>query len=79
MKRSRLKNKAKRSKAPVDIVNYKKQRNLVATLNCQAKYEYFNEVSNRESSSPFWEACKPYINSKIMLIENDKMLLKMKK
>ena len=79
MKRSRLKNKAKRSKAPVDIVNYKKQRNLVATLNCQAKYEYFNEVSNSESSSPFWEACKPYINSKIMLIENDKMLLKMKK
>ena len=33
MKRSRLKNKAKRTKAPIDIVNYKKQRNFVASLN----------------------------------------------
>ena len=36
-----------------------------------------------ESSRPFWETCKPYFSnkhapgdSKIMLIENDKMLLK---
>ena len=33
MKRSRLKNKAKRAKAPIDIVNYKKQRNFVVSLN----------------------------------------------
>ena len=52
-------------------------------LNRQAKYEYFNEVSNSESSRPFWETYKPYFSnkqdrgdSKIMLIENDKMLLK---
>ena len=32
VKSSRLKNKANRSKNPVDIVNYKKQRNLVANL-----------------------------------------------
>ena len=83
MKRSRLKNKAKRTKAPVDIVNYKKQRNLVVSLNRQAKCEYFNKVSNSKSSRPFWETCKPYFSnkhvrgdSKIMLIENDKMLLK---
>ena len=81
-----LKNRPKRSKAPVDIVNYKKQRNLVVSLNRQAKYEYFNEVSNSDSSRPFWETCKPYFpskharrDSKIMLIGNDKMLLKMKK
>ena len=55
MKRSRLKNKAKRTKAPIDIVNYKKQRNLVVSLNRQAKYKYFNEVSNSESSRPFWK------------------------
>ena len=48
MKRSRLKNKD-----PVDIANYKKQRNLVVSLNRQAKSEYFNEVSNSESSRPF--------------------------
>ena len=83
MKRSRLKNKAKSTKAPVDIVNYKKQRNLVVSLNRQAKYEYFDEVSNSESSRSFWDTCKPYFSnkhdrgdSKITLIENDKMLLK---
>ena len=83
MKRSRLKNKANRSKDPVDIANYKKQRNLVVSLNRQAKSKYFNEVSNTKSSRPFWETCKPYIlnkhagrDSKIMLIENDKMLLR---
>ena len=83
MKRSRLKNKAKRTKAPVDIVNYKKQRNVLVSLNPRAKYEYFNEVSNSESSRPFWETCKPYFSnehargdSKIMLIESDRMLLK---
>ena len=64
MKRSRLKNKAKRTKAPTDIVNYKKQRNLVVSLNREAKYEYFNEVSNSESSRPFWETCKPYFSNK---------------
>ena len=78
-----MKNKANRSKGPVDIANYKKQRNLVVSLNCQAKSEYFNEVSNSGSSRPFWETCKPCFSnkhargdSKIMLIENDKMLLK---
>ena len=49
MKRSRLKNKANRSKDPVDIANYKKQRNLVVSLNRLAKSKYFNEVSNTES------------------------------
>ena len=83
MKRSRLKNKANRSKDPVDIANYKKQRNLVVSLNRPAKSKYFNEDSNTESSRPFWETCKQYFSnkhargdSKIMLIENDKMLLK---
>ena len=83
MKRSRLRNKGKITKAPTDIVNYKKQRNLVVSLNHQTKYEYFNEVSNNESSRPFWETCKSHFSnkhargdSKIMLIENDKMLLK---
>ena len=45
--------------------------------------EYFNEVSNTESWRPFWLKWKPYYSnkhargdSKIMLIENYKMLLK---
>ena len=83
MKRSRLKKKAN---DPVDVGNYKKQRNLVVSLYIPAKSEYLNEVSNSESGRPFWETCKPYFSnkharrdSKIMHIENDKMLLKMKR
>ena len=64
MKRSRLKNKANRSKDPVDIANYKKQRNLVVSLNRQAKSKYFNEDSNTESSRPFSETCKSYFSNK---------------
>ena len=55
-----LKHKANRSKDPVDIANYKKQHNLIVSLNNQVKSEYLNEVSNTESSKPFWETCKPY-------------------
>ena len=46
MKRSRLKNKANRPKDLVEIANYKKQCDLVVSLNRQAKSQYFNEVSN---------------------------------
>ena len=80
MKRSKLKNKANRSKDPA---NYKKQRNLVVSLNCQAKSEYFNEVSNFKSSRPLWDSSEPYFpnkhareDSKIMLLGKDKMLKK---
>ena len=66
MKMSRLKNKADRSKDPVDVANYKKQRNLVVSLNRQAKSEYFNEVSNSENSRPFWETCKPDFQTKML-------------
>ena len=31
-----------RSKDPFDIANYKKQRNLVVSLNSQTKSKYFN-------------------------------------
>ena len=78
-----MKAKANRSKDPVDIATYKKQRNLVVSLNHQVKSKYFNEDSNTESSRHFWETCKSYFskkdargNSKFMLIENDKMLIK---
>ena len=37
MEKSRLKNKANKSKQPTDIASYKKQRNLVISLNRQSK------------------------------------------
>ena len=40
VKRSKLKNKANKTKNPLDITNYKKQRNYVTKLNKTAKIEY---------------------------------------
>ena len=82
MERSRLKNKANKSKQPTDIASYKKQRNLVVSLNRQSKLDYFNSISSSKDTKPFWKQCKPDFcnkhavgDSNIMLIENDKMIL----
>ena len=40
MRRSRLKNKANKTKKPLDISNLKKQRNYVVNLNKQATFEF---------------------------------------
>ena len=42
MKRSKLKNKANKTKLLTDIRNCKKQRNYVVNLNKNAKFEYFS-------------------------------------
>ena len=83
MKWSKLKNKANKTKNPLDIVNYKKQRNYVTKLNKTAKLEYFNNLKLGKDNKPFWEKCKPYFANKysksdigIMLNENGELLLK---
>ena len=82
MKRSRLKNKANKSKKPIDISNFKKQRNYIVNLNKQAKFEYFSSY-NATESKPFWVNCKPYFSNKyskadtdIVLNENGDLILK---
>ena len=60
MKRSKLKNKANKTKHSVDIKMYMKQRNYVAGLNKQAKFEYFNNLHCKKDTKPFWDKCKPY-------------------
>ena len=52
MKRSRLKNKANKTKKPIDVSNFKKQHNYVVNLNKQAKFEYFSSY-NSTDSKPF--------------------------
>ena len=42
MKRSKLKNKAIKTKLPADVNNYKKQRKYVVNLNKSTKFGYFN-------------------------------------
>ena len=44
MKRSKLKNKANRSKLQDDIAKQKKQRNLVVKLNTDSKLHYFDNM-----------------------------------
>ena len=77
MKRSRLKNKANKTKRPIHISNFKKQGNYVVNLNKQAEFEYFSSY-NSADSKPFWVNCKPYFSNKyskadtdIVLNEND--------
>ena len=53
MKRSELKNKANKTKYHEDILNYKKQRNLVTKLNKNSKKAYFNSLSGDTSKKPF--------------------------
>ena len=83
IKRSKLKNKANKTKNPSDIKNCKKQRKYVVQLNKKSKLEYFNNFDSSQGSKPFWVKCKPYISSKnseadtdIILNENGDMIFK---
>ena len=76
MKRLELKSKANRTKRPKDISDYKKQRNLVVTLNEGRRIKYFQNLETSKNSKPFWNNCKPYFSykyahgeSKIILID----------
>ena len=81
MKRSRLKNKADKTKDPTDTRTYKKQWNYVVNLNKVAKLEYFSKYESNDDK-PFWVRCKPYFTNKhskadadIMLSENGELIL----
>ena len=85
MKRSRLKNKANKTKNHRDISNYKKQRNYVVKLNRSAKFQYFNNCEEKNQKS-FWKNCKPFFTNKhskadtnIVLCENGDLLLENEK
>ena len=84
MKRSRLKNKANKTKDPTDIKNYKRQQSYIANLNKEAKLEYFSNFESN-GNKPFWLNCKFYFTNKhskpdndIMLSENGEIILKNK-
>ena len=81
MKRSRLRNKANKTRKAVDIFNYKKQRNLVVKTNNECKREYFDKLNVKTTTKSFWKTSKPYFSnkhshggSKIMLTENDRII-----
>ena len=81
MKRSLLKKKANKTRKAVDVINYKKQRNLVVKINNECKREYCDKLNVKTATKPFWRTCKPYFSnkpshggSKITLIENDRIV-----
>ena len=73
MKRSKLKNKANKTKLPVDTNNYNKQRNYVVNLNKSVKFGYFTRYDYKDGK-PFWVTCKPYFSKKHSKADNDKVL-----
>ena len=79
MKRSRLKNKANKTKSCNDIISYKKQ---TVKLNKKSKFEYFNKYDPNRQAKPFWVNCKAYFSNKHskadtnMLSENGKLIMK---
>ena len=86
MLRSKLKNRANRSKDTRDIKMYNQQRNLVVHLNKDSKFSYFSNLHIRKASKPFWNASKPHFTNKhsrgdtsIMLVEKEELILSGKK
>ena len=53
IKRSKLKNKANKTKNPLDIMNYKKQRKYMTKLNKTAKLENFNNLKLVKDNKSF--------------------------
>ena len=81
MKRSRLKNIANRTNSPEDVDNYRKQRNLVVSLNKKQKKALFDNIDlDKNGSKSFWKTCKPLfskvdaIGERIVLVEGDSVI-----
>ena len=81
MKRTRLKNKANRTKCEEDLQKYRKQRNLVVKLNKRVKRAYYNNLdpSRVGKGDTLWKTFKPLFldkegNRKIILVGNGEIL-----
>ena len=80
MKRSKLKNKANKTKDPTDIRNYKKQRNYVVNLNKEEKVEYLSKYESNDSKPLTVNFTNKHgkADIDIMLSENGDLILKHK-
>ena len=71
MKRSRLKNRYNNTKLEVDLIAYKKQRNLVVNMNRRSKTEYLKNNNPKDKTSRnFWNFCKPYFSDKNIIVDD---------
>ena len=74
MKRSRLKNRANKTKDPTGIRNYKKQWNIV-NLNKEAKVECFSKYESNDNKT--FVNFKPYFTNEHSKANTDICLVKM--
>ena len=83
MTRTRLKNKAWKSKKLIDFEKYKAQRNKCVKLNKLAKKQYYLNLDTKTivNAKKFWTTFKPLLShkfnpggEKIILVENDNII-----
>ena len=84
MKRSRLENKANKTKS-FDHITKRQKRNLVLNLNKKAKFEYFSKFDLNIQAKSILVTSKPHFSNKhskahtnIMLDENAELIMKNK-
>ena len=82
MLRTNLKNRANKTKDQADMLQYRKQRNLVVKMNKVAKREFYTSLdpSKIETNRSFWRTFKPLFSNsesreKITLIEDGKIVV----
>ena len=68
MKRSPLKNKGNKTLKDVNILNYKKQRNLVVKINNECKREYFDKLNVKQQLNHFGKLANHTSETKIHMV-----------
>ena len=53
-----------KSKSKKDVIEYKKQYNLVVKLKKCFKKGFFDNLETETNSKPFWSILKPYFSNK---------------
>ena len=53
-----------KSKSKKDVIEYKKQHNLVVKLKKRFENGFFENLEIKNNSKPFWSISKPYFSNK---------------
>ena len=64
MKCLQLKINTMKSNTKNDVIEYKKQQNLVPKLKKRCKKGFFDNLETKNNSKPFWSTSKPYFSNK---------------
>ena len=78
MKCSQLKIKAMKPKSKNDVIEYKKQQNLILKLLKHCGKGFFDYFEIKNSSKPFWSTSEPYFSNKHAKGDADVLLIEKK-